>query len=241
MKRMSGIILIIGGIIFIAIGTFLTIYGQYSISKSDNEKISDQNTKLSDQNTKLLDQNTKFSDQNTMLISKVSRYQTELYEKDKKIRELERWGNKVSIRLMESLYQSLNSFFETIQEYSVTKIKDSSKESFKILCKGCNLNQQTKILKSFNPYIHYTLRNYLIYTWQKINGQLNEINSATSYIPPKAYDLFLRIKEKGYPINILSDNFQNTDLEAWHDTFFEINILTLELKKLMQEIEKSNK
>lgn len=200
MKKMNGIVLIIGGILLIALGTGLTIYGQYAIGKSENEV------------------------------------------KDLKIRELEKWGNKISIRLMESLYQRMNSFFETIQEHSTTQINDISKESFKILCKGCDLNQQTKILKSFNPYTHYTLRNYLIYTWQKINGQLSEINSASTYIPPKAYDLFLRIKEKGDPINILSvTTNENTDLEAWHDTFFEIYNLTIELKELMQEIENTNK
>lgn len=200
MKKMNGSVLIIGGVIIIALGTWLTIYGQQIKNKSENEI------------------------------------------KDLRIRELEKWENKISIRLMESLYQSMNSFFVTIQEYSTTQINDVSKESFKILCKGCNLNQQTKILKSFNPYTHYTLRNYLIYTWHKINGQLSEINSASTYIPPKAYDLFLRIKEKGDPINILSvTTNENTDLEAWHDTFFEIYNLTIELKELMQEIENSNK
>jgi hypothetical protein len=235
MKRMSGIILIIGGIFVIAIGTFLTIYGQYSISKSDNENISNQNTKL-------LDQNTKFSDQNTKLIDKVSHYQTELDEKDKKIRELERWGNKISIRFMESLYQSMTSFLGTIQEYSTTRIDDFSKESFKVLCKGCDLDQHTKILKSFNPYTYYKLRDYLLYNWTKINEQLRDINSASTYIPPKAYELFLRIKDRGNPINILSvTTNKNTDLEAWSSTFFDIYNLSIELKELMKEIENTNK
>ena len=162
------------------------------------------------------------------------------YLKYKEIKELEKWENKISMRLMESLYQSMNSFFETIQSYSSTKINNINIESFKVLCKGCDLNQETKILKKINPYTYYTLREYLLYTWQKINRQLNEINSASTYIPPKAYELFLRIKETGDPINILSESKNsNTDLEAWHGTFFKIYNLNLELKELMQNIENS--
>lgn len=160
----------------------------------------------------------------------------DLQNKNLKIENLEKWENKVSIRLMESLYHDMCSFYETIQEYSVSKIDTINVESFKVLCKGCDINQKTKFRISIYNNSYYTVREYLLLQWQKIHVQLNEINSASTYVSPEAYDLFLRIKEKGYPITFLSMNTKNTDLESWHDTFFEIYNLTIELNELMKNI-----
>ena len=214
MKKMNGTYLIIGGILFIAVGTLLTIRGQELRNENQNKGLNEN----------------------------IKELKGELEKKNVKIENLEKWENKISIRLMESLYQTMNSFYAIIQEYSSAKINTIDKESFRILCKGCELNKKTKIRKSINNNSLYTLREYLLYNWQRINNELDEINSASTYISPEAYDLFLSIREKGSPINILSNYLNtNTDLEAWHDTFMEMYNLTLELKELKQKIENSRK
>lgn len=214
MKKMNGIYLIIGGALFIALGTFLTIRGQELRNESQNKGLNDNIREL----------------------------KGELEKKNVKIENLEKWENKISTRLMETLYQTMCSFYATIQEYSSAKIHTVDKESFRILCKGCDLNKETKIRKSINNASHYTLREYLLYNWQRINIELDEINSASTYISPEAYDLFLNIREKGYPIYILSNySNTNTDLEAWHVTFLEMYNLTIKLNDLKQKTENSQK
>lgn len=210
---MDLIYFIIGGILFIAFGTGLIYTGQYLDSKKSSD----------------------------VLIGQLKKLQDEVDIKDKKISELESWENKISIKLTETLYQSMISFYETIQEYSTAKIDTISLESFKVLCKGCKLDLETRMRKSIIDASHYTLKEYLLYNWNKIYYHLDEINSASTYIPPNAYELFLRIKEKRHYIYALSQsNYEgNPDLEPWHATFFDIYNLTIELKDLIDNIKTS--
>ncbi|MCI2230404.1 hypothetical protein MC378_14590 [Polaribacter sp. MSW13] len=213
---MNGNHIIVLGIIIIAFGTGLTIYGQQLLSKSENDKI--------------LSQNNNF-------LEKIKKYQKDIKIKDKKIKELEKWEKKITIKYLEEIHIQMNSLYETISSYSKFKIESKNIESFKKLCKGFNLNQKTNIRISVNKNTYHSLRSLLLLKWENICIQISNLSLSTSYIHPKAYELFLRIREKGEPISILKNTKNsNKDLESWHETFYEMYKLTNELKKLKKEI-----
>lgn len=185
---MNGNFVLVAGILLIALGTYLTYYGQ----ELKNRKLKE---------------------------------------------EMLKWDNKISIKLLGKLFQSMNTLSETIKEYSSAKVKANNIGSFRILCKGCDLNRRIKILKSTRNNDYFTLREYLFFTWQNIVNEINEIKSASNYIPRESYFLFLKISERGNSLYHLSNSPNNFDLEPWGDALFDLNNLAEELGGIIKTIE----
>jgi hypothetical protein len=159
-------------------------------------------------------------------------------------KEKEKKQNIITIRLLNQVTTSIESIYRTILKCSSEKyesMEEVDSDIFKIICKKCALNfiiGKKKIL-SENPIIYgdIIVREAIINDWNFIKYYLNEIDLASMYIDPKAYELSLKIKKCAFSVTVpmLSKNIENTNLDAWSSELYEL----YELKNKLEEFSNS--
>lgn len=157
----------------------------------------------------------------------------------------------ITYKLIIQVHSRINSLFRTILKGANEKEIDWSiltKDGFKEICGKCDLNIPTGAKKEISrtPFIMGDLlvRESLVNDWLFIINHLNEIDNASIYIDPEIYDLCLQIKKCSLSYAILelqpTKGLRNTNLEAWHSGFYDLNKLNEKLKRKL-EIIKPNK
>lgn len=216
------------GLILLFAGSFLSYFGGI---------ISDERTKKS------------LSFEISSKNDKIDSLYKKIEYKDAEIDRLKQWNDIVSIRLLKQVRSRMSSLFNTILSNSNiqnVKVEDIDQELMHQLCLNCDINKKTKTKKyvSYNPLIleSYTVRELLINNWHILTLKLNEINDATNYIDPQAYELALRIKNSdlALSIDLLEKPINNTTLEAWSDSFYEFLSLYNELNNTIALLDKEN-
>ena len=158
---------------------------------------------------------------------------------------LKNWNNKISVRLLEQLHSRLESLFRIIFSCSTVKFiptQELNKELMINICKNCSFITKTgsKKIVSESPIIldDLTVREEVINNWFFVSKSLDEINFASTYIHPQAYDLALRIKKSDLAMTIgeLNRLIANVNLESWGSAFYGLFILNTELTNLITRL-----
>ena len=165
--------------------------------------------------------------------------------KDKEIINLKQWNNKISVRLLVQIKDRINPLFNTIIKCSKieeTNIDNITKELMIDYCINCDINKITgaKKILSYSPLKldDVSVRESLLNDWKVLSQKLDEINYATNYIHPQAYELSLRIRKctLSLTINTLGVPINNTTLEVWGNDFYELLLLHRELKTTIETL-----
>lgn len=165
--------------------------------------------------------------------------------KDKEIAMLKGWNTKISVRLLEQVHTRIEVLFRVIFSSSTIKFSpsDNFNESLMLsICKNCSLTTKTgsKKIISETPLIldDLTVREEVINNWFFVSKSLDEINFASTYLHPQAYELALRIKKSNLAMTIgeLNRPIRNVNLEAWGKEFYGLFILNTELSNLITKL-----
>lgn len=169
--------------------------------------------------------------------------------KDIEINKLKQWSNKISIRLLIQTRDRMRPLFSTIIKCS--KLEDNSldninRDLMKDYCNNCDINSFTgsKKILNYSPitFGDISVRESLLNDWKVLTQTLDEINYATTYIHPQAYELSLRIKKCTIAITIssLGVPIKNKTLEVWGNDFFELLLLYRELNSTIETLIKED-
>ncbi|GAB7087716.1 hypothetical protein [Marinifilum fragile] len=215
---------ILGLILFLA-GTLFSFLGTNESDKMTTKSLSDDIKKKNDK----IDS----------LISKIE-------EKDQEINNLKQWNNKISVKLLEQIKDRINPLFNTIIKCSKLEKIDLDNVDNKLMrnyCTNCNINSVTgtKKILSYSPLKlgDITVRESILNDWKILAEKLDEINYATTYIHPQAYELSFRIRKCTLALTIgqLGVPIKNTTLEAWSNDFYELLMLYRELKTTIETLQ----
>lgn len=197
------------------------------------------------------DDSTKFSWKATIVFVLIgvimvilSLYQT------KEIRARKQWDNKITVMMLKELSVRIESFFNEVDASIVRSIEAKeilTEDEMTEICKNCKLDSYSGSVKviSYSPFktAKTTVREGLLGRWTWIPTRISEIESATSFIHPKAFELVLRIKRASLSqsISILDRPSRNKNFEAWATQVYELYLLDIELKEMIYETEKNNR
>jgi hypothetical protein len=159
-------------------------------------------------------------------------------------KEREKKQNIITIRLLNQVTTRIESIYRTILKYSSEKyetMEEVDSDIFKTICEKCALNTiyaKKKIL-SEKPLIYGDIfvKDSIVNDWNFIEYYLKEIDLASIYIDPKAYELSLKIKKCTFSVTVLmfSKNIGNTNLEPWSPDLYEL----YELKNKLEDFSNS--
>lgn len=180
----------------------------------------------------------------SLIILSCTYYQNEETEKNKQLE------NKITETLLNQLNERIDAFYNVIFEnttFEFNRTKEIDLLTMSNICENCDLNKITRSSKiiTYNPIVlkNTTVKENLLSEWTWIINYISEIEKASSFINPKAFELIVRMKKCSLysTINIISKPLGNTNLKAWDSQFYEFNILKNELDVLLVKLSKNNK